>query len=42
MKRDEVKKYTSKKLDKNLEIVKLDEEFLPPAIALKYYPLVVT
>jgi len=39
---DEIKKYTNKKLDKNLEIVKLDTEFLPPAIALKYYPLVVT
>ena len=42
MKWDEIKRYTNKKLDKNLEIVKLDEDFLPPAIALKYYPLVVT
>ena len=30
MKWNEIERYTNKKLDKNLEIVKLDEEFPQP------------
>ncbi|AEC51583.1 pyridoxal phosphate-dependent aminotransferase [Pyrococcus sp. NA2] len=38
---DEIKKYTSKKVDENLKVVELDEKYLPRAIGFKYYPLVI-
>ena len=41
MKWDELLKLTSKKVEKNLSIIKLEEKYIPRAIALKYYPLVV-
>lgn len=41
MKWEEITLYTSKKLENNLKIVKLDEEYIPSACALKYFPLVV-
>ncbi|MDK2870606.1 MAG: 4-aminobutyrate aminotransferase [Pyrococcus sp.] len=41
MKWDEIKKYTSKRIDKSLEIAELDEKYVPKASGLKYYPLAV-
>ncbi|MEM1697634.1 MAG: aspartate aminotransferase family protein [Thermosphaera sp.] len=41
MKWEEITRYTSKKIENNLKIVKLDEEYLAPACALKYFPLAV-
>ncbi|HII61512.1 aspartate aminotransferase family protein [Pyrococcus horikoshii] len=38
---DEIRKYTSKKIEKNLEIVKLDEKYIPRASGFKYYPMVI-
>ena len=38
---DEIRAYTSKTIEKNLEIVELDEKYLPKASGLKYYPLAV-
>ncbi|WP_148683653.1 aspartate aminotransferase family protein [Fervidicoccus fontis] len=42
MKWDDILKFTSKKIEKNLEIVKLDEEYISSASALKYFPIAIT
>ena len=39
---EKIKKYTNKKLDANLEIVKQEKLYIPQACALKYYPLAIT
>lgn len=42
MKWDEIKKYTSKKIEESLKIADLDETYIPKASGLKYYPLAVS
>jgi len=41
MRWNEIGKYTSKKIDKSLEIAELNERYIPKASGLKYYPLAV-
>jgi len=41
MRWNEIGKYTSKKIDKSLELAELNERYIPKASGLKYYPLAV-
>lgn len=42
MKWNDIKKYTSKNIDKNIQAVEVGEKYLPKASGLRYYPLVVS
>ncbi|WP_280980699.1 aminotransferase class III-fold pyridoxal phosphate-dependent enzyme [Desulfurococcus mucosus] len=38
---DRVRALTSRRVERSLEVVRLDRELFPPAMALKYYPVAV-